>query len=157
MDNKRIFALLIFNFLYMIEINFWVVLVCAVLSLVVGSIWYGPLFGKKWMKIIGLDTSNVEKNKEMQKAMWPLYLLQFILSLMQIYILAYYVEIGSWLDISGICNSLLIWVAFIVPTLAGSAMWNNNTNKMKWEQFSIQAGYQLVMFVIFGFVLAIGQ
>ena len=32
-----------------ITINFWAVLVSAIASLVVGSIWYGPLFGKMFM------------------------------------------------------------------------------------------------------------
>ena len=34
----------------MMQVNFLAIIVCAVVSMIVGTIWYGPLFGKKWMK-----------------------------------------------------------------------------------------------------------
>lgn len=139
-----------------IDINLWAVLVCVVLSIIFGAIWYGPLlFGKKWMEIIGLKDMTEEQKKQMQKSSMSLYLVQFLLSFMQIYFLAYYVNIFSWIDISGITNALMIWVAFIVPTIAGGVMWNNNPNKIKWSMFSIQAGYQLIVFVVSGYILCI--
>ncbi len=141
----------------MIEINYLAVLACAVISMIVGSIWYGPLFGKKWMQIIGADKLDEIQRKEMQKSAMPLYGVQFVLSILQAYILACYIGIGSWIEISGVFNALLIWVAFVMPTVAGSSMWNNNPTKIKWAQFLIQAGYQLVLFIIFGFVLFMWQ
>jgi hypothetical protein len=50
-------------------------------------------------------------------------------------------------------NGFLIWLAFVMPTVAGSSMWNANSNKIKWAQFYIQAGYQLVLFLVFGALL----
>jgi hypothetical protein len=143
----------------MIDINYLAVLVCAVLSMLVGGIWYGPLFGKKWMEIVGIKIEDMTPlaKKEMQKKMLPTYILQFALSIMQALILSYYVTFGSFIGVSGVCNAFLIWLGFIVPTLAGSVMWNNNSTKIKWTQFLIQAGYQLVIFIIFGLVLFFWQ
>lgn len=132
-------------------INYWAVLVCAVISMVVGAIWYGPLFGKTWMHICGVTASDLEARKKMQKTAGPLYVVQFLLTLFQVWVLAYY--IGGWKDASGVVNSLWIWGAFIMPTVAGASMWNNDATKVKWARFLIQTGYQLVLFVIFGFVL----
>lgn len=132
-------------------INYLAILVCAILSMVVGSVWYGPIFGKKWMEIVGATAMDKERRKEMQKAAGPLYLTQFLLTLFQLWVLAYY--IGGWKDASGLVNSLWIWAGFVVPTIAGSCMWNNESKKVSWSRFLIQAGYQLVIFAIFGTIL----
>ena len=133
------------------EINYLAVLLCAVLSMVIGAIWYGPLFGKKWMEIVGATNLDKEERKKMQKQAGPLYAIQFVLSLFQVYVLAYY--IAGWKDASGLENSLWIWAAFIMPIVAGGAMWNNDSRKIAWARFLIQAGYQLILFVVFGLVL----
>jgi hypothetical protein len=135
-----------------IIINCWAVLACGVVAMVIGSLWYGPLFGKKWMQITGSDCDDAEKRKEMQKAAMPLYAVQFVLVLLQVYVLARYIK--GWSDVSGVENALWVWVAFVMPTVAGSAMWTNNTSKMKWATFFLQAGYQLVLFVVFGVILS---
>lgn len=134
-----------------IVINYWAVLVCAVLSMVLGYIWYGPLFGKKWLEIVGANTMDMERRAEMMKGVWKLYITQFLLTLFQVYVLAYYV--AGWFEVSGVENTLWIWAAFIVPTVAGASMWNNDSAKVSWARFLIQGGYQLVLFVMFGLVL----
>ena len=133
------------------DINYSVFAGAAILSMIVGAVWYGPLFGKKWMEIIGATGVDVEKRKEMQKRAMPLYGIQFALTVLQLYILDHFVK--GWTEVNGIENALWIWLGFVMPTVAGSAMWNNNPTRVKWAQFLIQAGYQLVMFIIFGYML----
>ncbi|MBP7842460.1 DUF1761 domain-containing protein [Candidatus Woesebacteria bacterium] len=127
------------------------ILVCAVLSMVIGFVWYGPLFGKKWMELIGSDPKDKKAIAEMQKSAGPMYLTQFLLTLFQVYVFAYYVK--GWSEVSGIMNGLWIWAAFIMPTIAGSVMWTNEKPRVKKERFLIQSGYQLVLFVVFGYIL----
>ena len=43
-----------------ITVNYWAIVAGAVLSMVIGAIWYGPLFGKKWMEIVGVDSTDLE-------------------------------------------------------------------------------------------------
>lgn len=133
------------------EINYWAVLVCGVLAMALGFVWYGPLFGKKWMEVIGATEMDLERRKEMQKRAGKLYLIQFILVLFQVWVLAFYIK--GWQEASGLQNALWIWVAFIMPTIATSAMWNNDSAKISWTRFLIQAGYQLVLFILFGLIL----
>ena len=135
------------------EINYLAILVSAILAMVVGAIWYGPLFGKKWLEIIGATEMDLEARKEMQKGAGKLYFVQFLLALLQIWILANY--IAGWEEAHGVVNALWIWAGFIMPTIAAGAMWNNDSAKVSWARFLIQAGYQLVMFVIFGFILTV--
>lgn len=136
----------------MITINYLAVLVSAVLVLALGSIWYGPVFGKAWMRINNMDTTDLARRKEMQKKAIPLYVVQFLLSLFQYYVLAHY--IAGWTDASGLENALWIWAAFVMPTIAGSAMWTADSAKVKWARFGIQSGYQLVVLALVGVILA---
>ena len=132
-------------------VNYWAVFTGAILSMVLGFIWYGPLFGKKWMEIVGVNPDDQEARKKMQKSAGPLYGVQFVLTLFQVTVLAYLVA-DSQSD-GGVERALWVWAAFIIPTLAGAVMWTNQSSRMKWARFLIQGGYQLVMFVIFGVLL----
>ncbi|MBI3341870.1 DUF1761 domain-containing protein, partial [Candidatus Curtissbacteria bacterium] len=35
------------------QINYMAVVAAAVVNMVLGFLWYGPLFGKPWMKMMG--------------------------------------------------------------------------------------------------------
>lgn len=139
------------------EIYLLQALVCAVVSMVIGGIWYGPLFGKTWMRILNVTPEDVEARKKMQKSAGPLYIVQFLLTLFQAYVLVHFIEIWSVQNGGSIPypieTALWIWAAFILPTIAGASMWTNDSSKVKWARFLIQTGYQLVLFVVFGLIL----
>lgn len=132
-------------------INYWAILTGAVLSMVIGAIWYAPLFGKKWMEIIGVDPTNEEAVQKMQKSSGPLYGVQFLLTLFQVLVLAHLV--ADTQTVGGLQRSLWIWAAFVIPTFAGAIMWTNDSAKLKWSRFLIQGGYQLILFIVFGILL----
>lgn len=136
--------------------NYLAIIVCALLSMGIGFVWFGPLFGKKWMEICGATDLDMEKRKEMQRRAMPLYLVQFLLTLFQLMVLAWYINALSGTS-SGLHTAFSIWIAFILPTVAGSSMWNNDSSKVKWSRFLIQVGYQLVAFIIFGLILSAWQ
>ena len=72
-----------------ITVNYWAIASGAVLSMVFGAIWYGPLFGKKWMELIGVNSADLEARKKMQKSAGPLYLVQFLMTIFQVLVLAH--------------------------------------------------------------------
>lgn len=133
------------------SVNYWAVLAGAVFSMILGAIWYGPLFGKKWMEIIGVDPNDEVAKKKMQKSAAPLYGVQFLLTLFQVLVLAHL--IADTTKVSGLERALWIWAAFIIPTLAGAVMWTNQSSRLKWSRFLIQGGYQLILFIGFGLLL----
>lgn len=132
------------------EINYLAVGGCGVFAMILGYIWYGPLFGKKWLEVIGATEMDLKKREEMQKKAMPLYGVQFLLTLFQVAVFSYYIKAIP--EISGIENGVLIWAAFIVPVIAGTAMWNNDSKKIAWTRFLLQSGYQLILFLTFGYV-----
>lgn len=136
----------------MFTINYWAVLVCAVLSLVLGSVWYGPLFGKAWARIIGTDDMSPEECKDMQRKAMPLYLVQFVLALLSAFLLAHMTGFSA---VSGVLSAAIVWAGFIMPTIAGATMWTNEPRRRAWQRFGIQAGFQLLCFIVFGLVLGL--
>lgn len=133
------------------EINYIAIVACAVVAMVLGFVWFGPLFGKQWLQIIGATEGDLARRKEMQKAAMPLYVIQFAVVLVEAYILAHF--INGWAAASGIETAVWLWLGFVVPTLAAAVMWTNEQNNAKIARFGIQAGYHLVLLIIFGFIL----
>lgn len=131
--------------------NYWAVLVAAVLAMVLGALWYGPMFGRKWMEIVGVSPEDMAAREKMKSETGPLYFIQFVLVILQASILSTLIK--DAFTMSGLMYSLLVWLAFIMPTIAGSAMWNNDPSGVKWARFWIQSGYQLIVFVMFGLIL----
>ncbi len=136
------------------EINYWAILVSAIASLILGSIWYGPLFGKAWMRIIKADPEKMKDpvyRKKMQKEAMPLYLLQFVMALFQVWVLAKYINLIDTLP--AMTNALWIWAGFVLPTAAGASMWNNDSKRDNWQKFFLTAFFQLLLFVVFVLIL----
>ncbi|MCB9811428.1 DUF1761 domain-containing protein [Candidatus Nomurabacteria bacterium] len=133
------------------EIHYLPIIICAVLAMVVGAIWYGALFGRLWMRIIGADSLSETEKEAMQKRMWKDYLLQAAVLLLQLYVLAHFIK--GWDIVSGVEVAFWLWLGMVMPTLAGSAIWTAESSKMRWLRFVVQAGYQFVIFMLFGYIL----
>lgn len=134
-----------------LSVNYFAIVVGAVFSMAIGAVWYGPLFGKKWLEIVGATAEDLEARKKMQAAAGPLYVVQFVLTLFQVLVLAHL--IADTTRVGGLERSLWIWAAFVIPTLAGAVMWTNEEGRRKWARFLIQGGYQLTIFIVFGLLL----
>lgn len=134
------------------EVNYLAVFGCAVLAMIVGYIWYGPIFGKQWMVLNGVDPNDTLAMKAMQKSATKLYLVQFLLVAFQVWVLSIYIR-GAIDVMSGLSNALWIWAGFVLPTLAATIMWSGESSQAQRQRFLIQAGYQLIMFAIFGYIL----
>ncbi len=131
------------------EINFPAVVVVAIIQMVIGMVWYGPLFGKKWMEFMGMVGKSPEEIKAMQKTAGPLYAIQFILSLVVNVFLAMLV---ASMNYGGVHTALLVWFGFVMPIQAGGVLWDNMSSKMKAQKFLVMTGYQLIGLVIAGFM-----
>ncbi len=57
--------------------NFYVLFLVALVPLIIGFVWYGPLFGKAWMKEMGFTEESL-KEKSMMKA----YIISYVLGIL---------------------------------------------------------------------------
>ena len=141
-----------------IPINYLAVLVSAVAAIVLGFLWFGPVFGKIWMREMGIspDAVNEWKTDPIKKRkMNQSYAIQAVTALIMAYVLAHNVIFGvAYLDITGIAGGLQAgfwnWLGFAVPVSLGAVLWEGKS----WKYWLITAGYYLVSLLIMGAILA---
>ena len=131
-------------------VNIWAVLVSAIASMVVGSIWYGPLFGKMFMREMGMDQWSPEKQAEMKKSMTMSYVLQFVASIVMFFVLAGLIQwdFGSMGAKGGVIMAFWIWIGFVVPLALGNAIWGG-----KKKLFWLSIGNMLVTLLVAGAII----
>ncbi len=133
----------------MAPVNYLAVLVSAVASMVIGSIWYGPLFGKKFMRAMGMDQWTPEKQAEMKKKMGMSYFGQFVASCVMFYVLAWVMNGFGYMTVNGgLLTACVMWVGFVVPVKLGDALWGG-----KAVLFWLGIGNMLVTLLVAGAIL----
>ena len=60
-------------------INYLAVVLAALAAMVIGFVWYGPLFGKQWMALMGFTPQSMDEAKK--KGMAKSYILMALGSL----------------------------------------------------------------------------
>jgi hypothetical protein len=72
-----------------VQVNGWAVLLAALSSMVVGSLWYMPAtFGTAWQKYTGVDIKKMRGDSNGAKMAW-MYGSVFVVSLVTAYVLAH--------------------------------------------------------------------
>ena len=136
-----------------ITVNYWAVLVAAIASMVMGSIWHGPLFGKKYMQAMGMDSWSEEKKAEMKKCMTKAYIWQFIASLVMIYVLACFMSLTDQMSVmGGLTVAFWAWIGFVVPLKLSEALWGG-----KMILFWIGIGNMLLTLLVAGAIVGAWQ
>jgi hypothetical protein len=131
-----------------VEINYLAVLVSGILAMVVGSLWYGPLFGNIWMKEEGFTEEDLTKDFNPAKT----YGLTFIAALVVVYVLARVLGyIGAEGVVEGLRTAFLCWLGFIAATKMTNYLFERKTLKL----FLINAFYHLVNLVIASVILSV--
>ncbi len=142
-----------------ISINMWAVLVSGVASFILGFVWYGPLFGKQYMRMQG--TTPEEANRMMQdpkfkNKMMLNYAFTFILALVTVFVLAhgiifteaYFVTSGIT---CGIAVAVFAWLGFFVPATTNLVFFD----KKKWDWWFLVNGYYLIQLILIGTILSL--
>jgi hypothetical protein len=132
-----------------VSVNFWAVLVSAIASMVIGSIWYGPLFGKKFMSAIGMDTWSAEKKEAEKKKMGMTYFGQFLASLVMFYVLGWLMgALSAKSATNGLQVAFWVWLGFVAPVQFGQQLWGG-----KMSLFWLGAGNMLLTLLAAGAIL----
>lgn len=134
-----------------VPINYWAVLGATIASMLIGFLWYGTLFGKKWMTLAGLTP---ESMKAMKMSPMGANIGMFIMSLLMAYVLAHGIVFGNaYLGMSGAAGGVMgafwYWLGFAVPLTSGSYLWEGKSAKL----WILNAGYYLVTLLVMGAIL----
>ncbi len=133
-----------------VTVNYLAILLCGVVSMVLGSLWYGPLFGKMWMSLSGVSMGG--EKKSMTKS----YLIAFVGALIMAFVLAHaLVFAAAYLKASGVSGGLMAgfwnWLGFVAPVTLGMVLWEGKS----WKLWTLVNGYHLVQLLIFGVILSL--
>ena len=125
--------------------NYPAVVVCAVAYWVLGALWYGLLFGSRWM---ALENITIEQGKSMNSAL-P-YIVTLILDLLLAYVLA---QLCSWRNANtagrGAAIGVLLWIGIVAPITYTTNMYEMRSK----ELFAINEFYPLVGMCLMGVLL----
>lgn len=128
------------------KINHLAVWACIIGMHVFGFVWYGPLFGEKWMAFVQLDQATMEQ-ESMKPSLW---VLNSIAIIAPVYLLAWlFTKINVT---SGLQGALIAFVSvfclYHLPSMNAN-MFAGAPYGLSW----ITGGYSLVWLTVTGFVL----
>lgn len=123
------------------EINYWAVLVATIAQFVIGAIWYMPLFGTLWGKIHDFDKLSKTEQKEAQKQMMPLLLVQFLVTLVTTVVLAKFIVLIPNYSVYSL--AFMIWVGFFVPVQVAGVIFGGTNPKWIITKIAVMAGGSL--------------
>jgi hypothetical protein len=132
------------------DVNYVAVLVAAVVSIVLGMLWYSPaLFGKQWMKLVGLTQKDMNKMKK--KGMTGSYVGMIISSLVLAYVLAVFIGIAGTTGIAGgLQIGFWLWLGFQATVTLGNVLWAGGPFKL-WV---LNNSFNLLSVLVQGAIIA---
>ncbi|HET6348723.1 MAG TPA: DUF1761 domain-containing protein [Candidatus Krumholzibacteria bacterium] len=129
-----------------VELNYLAVMAAALSGLVVGAIWYGPLFGRQW-----LLASQAESGRP-RFAFPGVYSVALLLSMIAAIIMAMIIHAFHATNAAqGALVGFLMWLGLIATVRLTEALFNRTSLRM----VLIDAGYRLVWTVVMGMILAV--
>jgi hypothetical protein len=137
-------------------ISIWPVLIAAAVSTVLGSLWFGPWFGRAWAHSIGMkapeDCTPEEKRQGMKKAL-PLSIISSLISATVIGHLLVFASAftGTTGIAAAFANGFWLWIGIAVPILLGAVLWEQKP----WKWWFIMISYYLVSFILQGIVFTL--
>ncbi len=133
-----------------VTVNYLAVLAAAVASMVVGFLWYGPLFGKMWMQLMNFDKKKIDEAKK--KGMGKTYVLAYLAALVTSYVLALFVDYAKAKTImDGAVLGFWVWIGFFATTQLGMVLWENKPMKL----YLLNTLHYLVTLAVMGAILAV--
>lgn len=137
-----------------IEINYLAVLGAAVVSMMLGFLWYSPMvLGTPWMKLKGYTNESLKKA---QSEMGKLYGLSFVVALITAYVLSHVMALSmNYYDYpkiqTGFTSAFWMWLGFVMPVQITATIFGDK----KWKLLAIDSGYQLASLLGMGTVLGL--
>jgi hypothetical protein len=129
-----------------LKINHLAVWICIILMHGFGFLWYGPLFGEKWMAFVNLDPATMQQDS-MDPALW---ILNSIAIIAPIYALAWLLsKTNVTSGIQGAMLAFIISVTFHLLPAMNANMFAGEPSGLAW----ITAGYSVSWLTVSGFIL----
>ncbi len=134
-----------------VEVNYLAVVLAALSTMVVGSIWYTPkVFGNTWMKLVGLKPADAKKG-----GIYPIAI-TLVVSFVSAYVLAYVAFLSnSYFGNSFLQDSLTtafwLWLGFTAARFITHDAFEMRRKKLTL----INITHELVTFLVMGLIIGL--
>ena len=128
-----------------LAVNWLAVLVAAVINMVIGFLWYGPLFSNLFLRLIGKREEEIEGSP-------VVYLLGFVMGLVTTYVLAVIIVsagVTTWWG--GAVTGAVVWIAIGALTSANTILYEDRPVGL----WLLSSSYQIVVLTIAGVLFAV--
>ena len=135
-----------------VQVNYWAVVLAAVSSMIVGSLWYMPAgFGKLWMKLTGVKPDR--RNMPAGKMAW-MYGSVFVASLLTAFVLAHVTYLANQFFQDSFLSDALqtafwLWLGF---TAVRSYVHDTFENR-SWRLTLLNAAHELVTVLVMAVII----
>ncbi len=132
--------------------NYLAIIVAAVVNVIIGSLWYSVLFKKPWVKAMGMNKEEEEKNSKNMGA--GMYVAPLISAIVTSFVLAWFIHaLNVTTLMGGVEIGFLGWLGFTTTAQILNS-WVFSGGKPK-ELYFINTGYQLVAYCLMGAILGV--
>ena len=132
------------------RINYPAVLVAALAHFIIGGIWYGLIFGNKFLEFIAWSPEKIRQMEAQNPA--KQYLVAFASGLILCYILAHFVQYTkARTAVDGIQTAFWLWLGFIVTTQLATVVFEERSLGL----YLLNIGYQFVGCAVAGVILTV--
>jgi hypothetical protein len=129
-----------------IPINWWAVVVAAVVKFLLGALWYSPLlFLRSWQREAGVDDNAMRTRLPLAV---PADALGSLIMAVVLVHAVRYAGVRGWGQ--GAALGFFAWLGFIAVTQVPATIYEGRS----WRFFAINAGYLLVALLLMGAILA---
>ncbi len=137
-----------------IEVNVWGVLLAAISSMVVGSLWYMPgAFGKQWMKLTGVKMDEMRGARQPGKMAW-MYGSVFVASLVMAYVLAAVSFLATRYTGDGYLQDALMLALWLWLGFTAGRLYVHDTFEMRRKKLTIlNSAHELVTVLVMALII----
>ena len=128
-------------------LNWWPILVATIAAFALGWLWYGPLFGQKWLEALG------KTQDELKPSPKP-FIISFFAALLTCIVLAVLMNgLGMTSLSGGLVIGAITGIGFIATSMASDSAFCG----WSMQLFLIQSGYRVVYNILMGGILGVWQ
>lgn len=140
------------------DVNLLAVLVAGIVPMIVGALWYGPIFGRRWLAMMEMSAEEIQEGFNPVRT----HGVSFVLALVTAFVLAQLVAEFAPGDVSsmegsagslmvGVHLGLMAMVAFVLPAAHQSVAFEKRKAGLAW----LNIAYNGVALIGQGVVVAV--
>lgn len=124
-------------------VNWLAVIVAALAAFVLGGVWYGPLFGRAWMRASGVTEEQAKRGN-----MPLIFGLSFVLELIAAAVLAMFIGPDASFGFA-VAAAASVGACWVAPAIGVLYLFEQRP----LPHFLVNAGYHVVAFTLMGVIL----